>query len=95
MKKRKTYSGTQKFEAAIALIKREKSAVEIAREVGCHPNIVTEWRDNLLAHGSIVFERGNGEARKDRKIEKLERMIGKITVQNDFLEKVLERYGSK
>jgi transposase len=92
MRKKKIYTGAQKFEAALTLIKGEKSAVEIAREVGCHPNIVGEWRNQVVEHGSLVFERNTEESEKDRKIAKLERLIGKLTIQNDFLEKVLGRY---
>lgn len=93
MRKKKTYSAAQKFNAALTLIKGEKSAVEIAREVGCHPTIVADWRDQVEKHGPLVFERQSEEGDKDRKIATLERTIGKLAVQNDFLGQVLERYG--
>ena len=92
MKKKRTYSGAQKLKAALALIKGEKSAVEIAREVGCHPTIVADWRNQVEQHGALVFERQSEEGEKDKKIAKLERTIGKLAVQNDFLGQVLERY---
>jgi transposase len=93
MKQRKFYSAAQKLHAALALLKGEKTAVEIGRDLGCHPTIVGAWRDQVLQHGMVIFERQGEEAEKDKKIAKLERYIGKLTVQNDFLEQVLERSG--
>jgi transposase-like protein len=91
MRTKKKYSAAQKFQAALSVIKGEKSAVEAARDVGCHPTLIGNWRDALQKDGALVFEKESGEGVKDQKIAKLERLIGKITVQNDFLEKVLER----
>jgi len=91
MRVKKKYSAAQKFEAAMSVIKGEKSAVEAARDVGCHPTLIGNWKDSLLANGSLVFEKENGDGAKDQKIAKLERLIGKIAVQNDFLNQVLDR----
>jgi transposase len=90
MKTRKIYSAAQKFSAALELIKGIKTAVEIARDVGCHPTIIAAWKDKLEQGGKTIFESEIAEQEKDKKIAKLERLIGKITVQNDFLEHVLE-----
>jgi transposase-like protein len=93
MRKKKTYSAAQKFNAAITLIKGEKSAVEIAKDVGCHPTIVADWRNEVEHHGPLIFERQVAEGAKDTKIAVLERTLGKLAVQNDFLGQVLERSG--
>ncbi|MFA5831253.1 MAG: transposase [Candidatus Paceibacterota bacterium] len=91
MRVKKKYSAAQKFQATLSVIKGEKSAVEAARDLGCHPTLIGNWRDMLLAGGSLVFEKENSEGAKEQKIAKLERTIGKLVVQNDFLEQVLDR----
>lgn len=91
MKTRKTYSATQKFAAAMELSKGEKTAVEIAKDIGCHPTVVAEWKHKLEAHGKTIFEHEIAESEKEKKIAKLEHVIGKLTTQNDFLAHVLER----
>ena len=93
MRKKKTYSAAQKFTAALTLIKGEKSAVEIARDVGCHPTIIADWRNQVEQHGLVVFEKQSEAVAQEQKIAKLERTIGKLAVQNDFLDQVLGRYG--
>jgi transposase-like protein len=91
MRVKKKYSAAQKFQATLSVIKGEKSAVEAARDLGCHPTLIGNWRDTLLASGSLVFEKENSEGVKELKIAKLERLIGKLTVQNDFLDQVLDQ----
>ena len=75
----------------LELIKGEKTGVEIARSLGCHPTVLTDWREALEKNGTLVYEHQVEEAAKDKKIAKLERLIGKLSVQNDFLEHVCDR----
>ena len=78
-----------KVKAVIELLKGQKTAVEIANAIGCHPTILGEWKDRLLANAPKIFESPTMDDEKAKHIAKLERLIGKLTVQNDFLEKVL------
>jgi transposase len=91
MRTRKIYSAATKFDAALELIKGEKTAVEIARGVGCHPTVVAEWKRMLEEHGKGVFENEVADNEREKKIAKLERTIGRLTMENDFLEHVLDR----
>ncbi len=91
MRKRKTYTAAQKLHAALELIKGERTAVDIARDIGCHPTIIVDWKEALEKNGSLIFERQADETKKDAKIAKLERLIGKLSVQNDFLEQLCDR----
>jgi transposase-like protein len=91
MKKRKHFGGDVKLHVVLRLLKGEASAVELAKEINCHPTIIGTWKDRLLKYAPTLFETQRKENEKDKKIEDLERMIGKLTVQNEFLKKV---YGS-
>ncbi|MCX6738616.1 MAG: transposase [Candidatus Parcubacteria bacterium] len=91
MRVKKKYSAAQKFASAMSVIKGEKSAVEAARDLGCHPTLIGNWKEAVLKEGALVFEKENSEGAKEQRIAKLERLIGKLTVQNDFLEQVLDR----
>ena len=91
MRKRKTYTPAQKLRAALELIKGERTAVDIARDIGCHPTIIDTWKDTLEKSGTLIFEHQKEEVIKDARIAKLERMIGNLSMQNDFLEQLCER----
>jgi len=91
MRKKKTYAPGVKLKAALECLKGDKTAVEIAKDVGCHPTMIAEWKEAIEKNGTLVFEQGRGESQKDQKIAKLERLIGKLSVQNDFLEHLCDR----
>jgi transposase len=91
MAKRKNFSSSQKFSAALAIIKGEKSAVELGRELGCHPTLVSLWRDSLEAKGSIIFDNEKSDLEKEKRVQVLERTVGRLVTENGFLERVLGR----
>jgi transposase len=91
MRKRKTYSADTKARAVLTLVRGEKTAVELAQELGCHPNMLAKWRDHLEKEAASVFETDNQQHAFKEEKAKLERLIGKLTVQNDFLERVSGR----
>ena len=88
---KRNFTSTQKFSAVLSIIKGEKSAVELGRELNCHPSSISYWKDDLEAHGSVTFDKALQDTAKDQKIATLERLVGKLVSQNGFLEKVLER----
>jgi transposase len=92
--KRRKYSGETKFKAVLAVIKGEKSTVQAGAELGCHPTAIGEWRDKLINNGAKAFETPRDTKEKDKKIAEYERLIGKLTVQTEFLKKVSESAGS-
>lgn len=89
------FTAAQKANAALALMKGEKTAVEIAREMGCHPTLIGEWRDRLLAAVPAIFE--NPQMRDDqaKTVAQLEQMVGKLTVQLEFAKKVSGTFASR
>jgi transposase len=88
---KRNFTSQEKFTAALAIIKGEKSAVEVGRELNCHPSSISYWKDDLEAHGSVTFDKAKEDTVKDQKIATLERLVGKLVSQNGFLERVLER----
>ncbi len=47
MRKRKTYTPAQKLHAALDLFKGDRTAVDIARDIGCHPTVIDDPKDTL------------------------------------------------
>ena len=82
---RKGFTSAQKLAAALSIINGSKSQVEAGRELGCHPTLVSGWRDSVVEKGTVIFETAASEIEKDKKIAKLEHLIGRLTVENGFL----------
>jgi len=56
MKKRKTYTGSFKFNVVVELLKGKKSLVELAQEHDVHPNQIKNWKSVFLKRGTEILE---------------------------------------
>jgi len=91
--KRSQIASEIKVRAVLELLKGQKTAVEIAGPIGCHPTLLKEWKERFLAGAPKIFETKKVEDEKTKKLEELERMVGKLAVQNEFLKKVSDSLG--
>lgn len=96
-KKRRIF--TPEFKARIALeaAKGLRTINEIAADNELHPVQVSKWKKELVSGASTVFESGTSlreaeeEAEKDR--ARLERKIGQLTLEVDWLAKKSKELG--
>ena len=71
---------------------------EIARKYQLSPKLLERWRGEWRAQGELAFP-GIGRRGADRpvlddarRIAELERKIGQLTMENDFLKKALQHF---
>lgn len=89
-KTRRNHSPAFKAKVALEALKGEKTINEIAAQCQVHPNQVTQGRKHLIDAAVSVFgNKREQENIKDR--EALLAKIGELTVERDFLERVLGR----
>jgi len=99
MKKTKRRKFTPEFKARIALeaAKGIKTISKIASEEQLHPVQISKWKKELLTGASTVFEGGTSVRRTEDAAEKkqaqLERKIGQLTVEVDWLRKKSKELG--
>lgn len=68
-----------------------KSVSEVSREYELYPSMIDKWRAQLRRYGQAAFA-GNGRAyTEEARVAELERKIGQLTMENDFLKKALSR----
>jgi transposase-like protein len=71
---------------------------EVARKYQLSPKLLERWRGEWRAKGEAAFpgigQRGAGMPAVDdaRRIAELERKIGQLTMENDFLKKALQHF---
>ena len=76
--------------AIIAQINSGISVAQVARENGLHPTLVARWKKEYKENPETAFS-GPGHPYKDQaKIAELERMVGRLYAENQFLKKTLE-----
>ena len=67
---------------------------QVAREHQVTPNTIAKWRKQLRQYKEHAFN-GRGKAYTDEaRIGELERMVGRLTMENDLLKKALLRLDS-
>jgi transposase len=90
---KKSYESKLKAKVALAAIKGEESILEICSVNNIPKTTAVAWRDKLLNEAELIFIPVHERERKARllrqEIEVLHKMIGEISVENNFLKKKL------
>ena len=90
--KRRNHSPQFKSKVALAAIKGDETLGELARRYDINSNLVVKWKKQLLDNSAEIFASGKGLAPdRESEIKSLQAKIGEITMENDFLSKVLGR----
>ncbi len=91
-RKKRTHSPEFKAKAALAAIQGDLTMAELVKKFDVHANQITDWKKQLLSNAPDVF--GNGAKKAEdatETIQELHAKIGQLTMENDFLERGLER----
>lgn len=93
---RRIYSRELKV-AAMREIDNGRTIGEVARLLELSPNLLQRWRGEWQARGELAFpglgRRGIPRALNElQRIAELERKIGQLTMENDFLKKALQHF---
>lgn len=89
---RKKYSPEFKLKAVIEILRGEKTATQIAGELGVHPLVLSDWKKLFLERGSQIFEmqkKGSRSSEEARKNAELYEQIGRLKVEVEWLKKKL------
>jgi transposase len=88
-KKRRTYSADFKLDTVMEGIRGEKSVAQICRERGIKDVLYYKWRDIFIERAAEIFEsqKNTAQKAKEERIAELERMIGKLALENEILKK--------
>lgn len=88
-KKRRTFSTDFKLDTVMEGIRGEKSIAQICRERGIKDTLYYKWRDVFIERAADVFEDRRGAAHQENedRVAELERMIGRLALENEILKK--------
>jgi putative transposase len=92
MTTRKRYDSRIKAQVALEALKNQQTIAQIASEYEVHPNLVTQWKQRLLAEIPDIFSSKQQKNKQDSEAFQAElyRQIGQLKVELDWLKKNLE-----
>jgi transposase len=87
--KRKTHSAAFKAQVALAALKGDKTANELASRHGIHPTLIHAWKKQLLAGAQDLFSNGSKAAAADHEAlqAQLYEQIGRLQMELDWVKK--------
>ena len=91
-KKRRNFTAQFKLEAVVDGLRGEKMVAQICRERDITESLYYKWRDAFFERAADIFtdQRGPQHDGQAERIAELERKIGQLTMENDFLKKALK-----
>ena len=91
-RKRRTHKPEFKAKVALAALQGNLTMAEIMKKFDVHANQVTDWKKQLLSSAPEVFGRTtSNKEESEEEVQVLHAKIGQLTMENDFLERGLER----
>ena len=89
-----TYTAKFKADRVLEVLKGEETLGAIASRHNLHPNVLRNWKKELLEKAPQIFEEGNRsreDTAKDREMEaerdELFKTVGQLTIERDWLKK--------
>jgi transposase len=81
----KTFSKEFKFKVAIEAIRGDLTIAEIISKYQVSKTAIHEWKRLVFDNGASIFGQKK-EASPEKQVEQLHKVIGKLKVENDFLQ---------
>ncbi|HEX3052371.1 MAG TPA: transposase [Aggregatilineaceae bacterium] len=90
-KKRQQYSAEFKLDTVMEGLRGEKPIAQICRERHITDSLYYKWRDQFKTHAPEIFARQDQKdevvSEQETRIADLERMVGKLALENEILKK--------
>jgi len=90
-KKRRNHSPEFKAKVALAAARGDKTTAEFASQYNIHPSQITIWKQELIENAASLFAGKSSNKDNGEGVDKLHAKIGQLTMENNFLAKVLGR----
>jgi transposase-like protein len=90
-RQRKTYSAAFKARIALAALKGDSTANELAAQHQIHPTLISNWKKALLDGAESLFTEGTRAAKPDDRPDPAElfEQIGRLKMELEWLKKKL------
>ena len=90
---RRNHTAAFKAKVALAAARGDKTMAELSEQFDIHGSQITQWKTELLERATELFSTPAERAASAQgpSVKDLQAKIGQITMENDFLERALDR----
>ena len=88
-RQRRRHSAQFKFRVAMDAAREVKTIAQLASEHGIHPNLISQWKKQLLDEGSVIFSKTSADQQKKGESIQTElyEQIGRLKMELEWLKK--------
>ena len=86
---RRNFSAEFKAKVVLEILSGSKSTADVCREYTLKPDLVSHWKNQFLANAAQVFESETKVDPQQARIEELERLAGKLSLELEVAKKAL------
>jgi transposase len=86
---RRNFNAEFKAKVVLEILSGNKSAAEVCREYQLKPDLVSHWKNQFLASAALVFENASEVDPQQARIQELERLAGKLSLELEIAKKAL------
>ena len=86
---RRNFSAEFKAKVMLEILSGSKSAAEVCREYNLKADLVSHWKNQFVVNAAQVFENGTKVDPQQARIEELERLAGKLSLELEVAKKAL------
>jgi transposase-like protein len=87
MRTRRSFTSAFKAKVVLECVSGEKSISDACREYQLSPILVSKWRAEFIENSAAIFERNHKGSEDQNRIADLERLVGRLTMENEMLKK--------
>lgn len=88
MTRRRKFTAELKTQIVLELLSGAKSSAELCREHQIASSVLADWKTIFLTRAASVFDNSASPSSQDAsRVAELERLLGRITLENDILKK--------
>ena len=84
---RRLFSAKFKAEVVLSLLTGQKSSAELCREHELSPTLLAQWKEALHTHAAAAFTSPDQRTEEAVRLAEMERLVGRLTWENDALKK--------
>jgi transposase len=94
MKKRRQFTPEFKARTVLGVLTGAQSQAEACRKHGLSPTLLTTWKAASLERAHTIFDTDAGRTEEQTRIAQLEQVLGRMTLENEILNKASSRLAS-